>query len=64
MENIQVDIAINEVLVSHGVESLTVKWSTRDHSSGCPFPSQTHTTTAAMERHRQGAAWTEPDLLC
>ena len=31
MENIQLDTAINEVLVSQGAESLTVEWSTGDH---------------------------------
>ena len=29
-----------------------------------PFPSQAHVTTVAMERHRQGVAWTEPDFMC
>ena len=36
MENIQVDTAINEVLVSQGGESLTVEWSTGDHHSCGP----------------------------
>ena len=64
MENIQVDITINDVLVSQGGKSLTVEWSTRDHFSGGPFPSQAHATIVAMERHRQGVAWTEPDFMC
>ena len=64
MENIQVDVTINEVLVSQGAKSLTVEWSTRDHFSGGPLPSQAHATTIAMERHRQGVAWTEPNFMC
>ena len=64
MENIQVDTTINEVLVSQGAESLTVEWSTGDHHSCGPLPSQAHASIVTVERHRQGAAWTEPDFVC
>ena len=64
MENIQVDTAINEVLVSQGAEGLTVEWATGDHHSCGPLPPQAHASTVAMERHRQGVTWTKPDFMC
>ena len=64
MENIQMDLAVYESPVPRGAESLTVEWSPVDHSSGGSLPSQTHATTVALERHRQGVACAEPDLMC
>ena len=64
VKNIQMDLTGYAFSVHHGTESLTVEWSSGDHSSGGALPPQAPAVTVAVERNRQRVAWTTPNLMC